>query len=143
MKTLLQKLKLENQNQILILNEPEGFGKELAALSDMEILYSSIKAGKVEFVLIFVTTIEELENQLLTVLHKLHEDAILWIAHPRKVSKTLYTDITNDYDWTPLIRKCYHLANHITVNDDWEAVRFRRLEYVKSKNKKKTENQSE
>ena len=131
MKTLFQKLKLEKQDAILVLNEPDGFSEELAALVDIEIYQSVIQINKIEFALIFVTTIEELENQLPTVLHKLKEDAILWIAYPRLGSERLHTDITDAYAWTPLNRNCFEEVKHLKVNDDWEAVRFRKLEYVK------------
>lgn len=142
MKTLFQKLKLENQDAILVLNEPEGFSKELASLVDIEIYQSVIQINKIEFALIFVTTIAELENQLQTVLHKLKEDAILWIAHPRKRSQRYDTDITNAYPWTQLNRKCFEAVKNIKVNDDWEAVRFRKLEYVKHDKAPKKESQN-
>ncbi len=132
MKTLFQKLKLEKQDAILVINEPEGFSEELAALVDIEIYESVIQISKIEFALIFVTTIEELENQLPTVMHKLKEDAILWIAHPRKRSEKLYTDITDAYAWTLLNRNCFEAVHRLKVNDDWEAVRFRKLEYLQS-----------
>lgn len=131
MKTLFEKLKLEKQDAILVLNEPEGFSDELASLVDIDIYESVIQINKIEFALIFVTTISELENQLPTVLHKLKEDAILWIAHPRKSSKKYDTDITNAYPWTQLNRKCFEAVKNIKVNDNWEAVRFRKLEYLK------------
>lgn len=132
MKTLFQKLKLENQDAILVINEPEGFSEELASLVDIEIYQSLIQINKIEFALLFVTTIEELENQLPTLLHKLKEDAILWIAHPRKRSERLFTDITDEYSWTTLNRNCFEAVKQLKVNDDWEAVRFRKLEYLKS-----------
>ncbi|WP_224489179.1 hypothetical protein [Robertkochia flava] len=131
MKTLFQKLKLEKQDAILVINEPEGFSEELASLVDIEIYQSVVQISKIEFALIFVTTIAELENQLPTVLHKLKEDAILWIAHPRKRSERFETDITDAYTWTPLNRNCFEAVKNLKVNDDWEAVRFRKLEYVK------------
>ncbi len=42
-----------------------------------------------------------------------------------------FNDITNAYPWTQLNRKCFEAVKNIKVNDDWEAVRFRKLEYVK------------
>lgn len=130
MHTLFQNLKLEKQKEILILNQPDGFAEELAALVDIEIYESLIQVNKTEFALIFVTTIEELESQLQTLLPKLKEDAILWIAHPRKKSLSLFTDITDLYHWKPLINNCYDEAGRIKVNADWEAIRFRKLEYM-------------
>lgn len=135
MKTLFQKLKLENQKEILIINEPDGFSEEFAAWTDINIIESLIQVNKVDFALLFVTSITELENQLQTLLPKLDEDAVLWIAHPRKVSSTFKTDIDDRYQWKALFTNCYELVDRLKVNGDWEAVRFRKMEYLHCKEK--------
>lgn len=131
MKTLFEKLKLEDQKEILILNEPEGFIEKLAEIVDIDIYQSLIQVNKMDFALVFVSRIDELEGQLQTLLPKLKDDVVLWIAHPRKKSKHLPTDITNDYQWTPLIKKGYDQVKTLKINSDWEALRFRRSEYIK------------
>lgn len=83
MKTLFQKLKLENQQEILILNEPDGFVAQFQELVGIDVIESLILVNKVEFALVFVETIEEFESQIITLLPKLKDDVILWIAHPR------------------------------------------------------------
>ncbi|MCQ0110180.1 hypothetical protein [Zhouia amylolytica] len=133
MKTLFQKLKLENQQEILVINEPDGFNEQLAELTGIDVIESLVQINQVEFALVFVKTIEEFERQTQTLLPKLKDDIVLWVAHPRKVSKTLKTDITNDYAWSPLIKNCYTQVGYLKINDDWEALRFRKLEYTKCK----------
>ncbi|MEL4308009.1 hypothetical protein [Joostella sp. CR20] len=130
MKTLFEKLKLENQKEILILNEPDGFAEQLAELVDIEIYQSLIQVNKMEFALVFVSNIKELENQIHTLHPKLKDDVVLWVAHPRKKSEKLQTDITNAYDWHPLIKHRYEPVKVLKINPDWEAVRFRRAEYL-------------
>lgn len=131
MKTLFEKLKLENQKEILILNEPEGFAEKLSELVDIDIYQSLIQVNKMEFALLFVSTITEFEDQLQTLLPKLKDDVVLWVAHPRKKSKNLTTDITNEYHWEPLIKKGYDQVKNLKIDSDWEALRFRRAEYIK------------
>ncbi|MCF8715988.1 hypothetical protein JM658_14215 [Joostella atrarenae] len=131
MKTLFEKLKLEHQKEILIINEPDGFAEQLAALVDIEIYQSLIQVNKMEFALVFVSTIKELENQVHTLHPKLKGDVVLWVAHPRKKSETLTTDITDDYDWHPLLNHRYEAVKNVKINNDWEAIRFRRSEYHK------------
>lgn len=131
MKTLFEKLKLENQKEILILNEPEGFTEKLAELVDFDIYQSLIQVNKMEFALLFVSTIREFEDQLQTLLPKLKDDVVLWIAHPRKKSENLETDITNEYHWEPLVKKGYDHVKSLKIDSDWEALRFRRTEYIK------------
>lgn len=131
MKTLFEKLKLENQKEILILNEPEGFAEKLSELVDIDIYQSLIQVNKMEFALLFVSTITEFEDQLQTLLPKLKDDVVLWVAHPRKKSKNLTTDITNDYHWDTLVKKGYDQVKSLKIDSDWEALRFRRAEYIK------------
>lgn len=131
MKTLFEKLKLENQKEILILNEPEGFAERLAELVNIDIYQSLIQVNKMEFALLFVSSIKEFEDQLQTLIPKLKDDVVLWVAHPRKKSKNLTTDITNDYNWEPLIKKGYDQVKILKIDSDWEALRFRRAEYIK------------
>lgn len=131
MKTLFEKLKLENQKEILILNEPEGFAERLAELVNIDIYQSLIQVNKMEFALLFVSSIKEFEDQLQTLIPKLKDDVVLWVAHPRKKSKNLTTDITNDYNWEALIKKGYDQVKTLKIDSDWEALRFRRAEYIK------------
>ncbi|MCX2680494.1 hypothetical protein OOZ15_11125 [Galbibacter sp. EGI 63066] len=131
MKPLFEKLKLEKQKEILILNEPDGFSEELAKLVDIDIIESLIQVNKIEFALVFVSTIKEFERQSATLLPKLKDDVVLWIAHPRQKSKTLKTDITDDYPWMPLIKNRYDQVGKLKINSDWEALRFRKVEYIR------------
>ncbi|WP_461532974.1 hypothetical protein [Sinomicrobium sp.] len=124
MKNLFKKLQLEDQKEILILNEPEGFSEQLAELTDIEIYESLVKLNKVEFALVFVTSIREFEQQMLTLGPKLKDGVVLWIAHPRTISSRFNTDITDAYDWPPLTRNAYKVANTLTIDEDWEAIRF-------------------
>ena len=131
MKTLFEKLKLENQKEILIINEPEGFAEKLAKLVNIDIYQSLIQVNKMEFALLFVSSIKEFADQLQTLLPKLKDDVILWVAHPRKKSENLRTDITNEYQWDPLVKKGYDQIKRLKIDSDWEALRFRRAEYIK------------
>ncbi|MGS2740097.1 hypothetical protein [Sinomicrobium sp. M5D2P17] len=132
MKNLFKKLKLENQKEILVLNEPKGFAKQLAELVGIEVYESLVQVNKVEFALVFVTTIKQFEQQMLTLGPKLKDDVVLWVAHPRTISQNYTTDITNAYDWAPLTRNSYDSVDSLTINKDWEALRFRKLEYIRS-----------
>lgn len=130
MKTLFEKLKLSDQKEILILNEPEGFDKELLTLHNIEIYESLVQVTKVNFALVFVTSIQEVEDQMQTLLLKLKDDALLWIAFPTHTSAT---DITDGYDWKPLTGNCFEPTKSMVINENWKVIRFRKLEYAKPK----------
>ncbi len=130
MKTIFEKLKLTDQKEILILNEPKGFEKNYIDIDHIEIYKSLIQVTKVNFALIFVTSISELEDQMQTLLLKLKDDAVLWIAYPTNQAAT---DINKEYRWKPLTGKCFESTKSELIDEDWLAVRFRKLEYTKPK----------
>lgn len=130
MKTLFEKLKLSDQKEILILNEPEGFDKELLTLHNIEIYESLVQVTKVNFALVFVTSIKDVEDQMQTLLLKLKDDALLWIAFPTHATAT---DITDNYDWKPLTGNCFEPTKSMVINENWRVIRFRKLEYAKPK----------
>lgn len=130
MKTIFEKLKLTDQKEILVLNVPGDFDKNLNILNGVEIYESLIQVTKVNFALVFVTSISELESQMQTLLLKLKDDALLWIAYPTNPSTT---DINKEYRWKPLTGKSYETTKSVLINDNWQAVRFRKLEYAKPK----------
>jgi hypothetical protein len=130
MKTVFEKLKLTDQKEILVLNEPEGFDKNLEDLKNIEIYESLLQVTKVDFAIVFVTTINDVEDQMQTLLLKLKDDAILWLAYP---TNSLKTDIDEKYNWKPLTSNCFETTKSVLINDDWQAIRFRKLEYLKSK----------
>src|SRR5690606_41839144 len=125
MKTLFEKLKLENQKEILIINEPEGFAEKLAQLVDIDIYQSLIQVNKMEFALLVVSSIKEFEDQLQTLLPKLEDDAILWLAHPTTKSENLRTDITTDYQSDPLVTEGYDEIKRLRIDSDCGARAFR------------------
>lgn len=130
MKTIFEKLKLSDQKEILILNEPEGFDKELLTLHNIEVFESLVQVTKVDFALVFLTTVQEVEDQMQTLLLKLKDDALLWIAYPTHSSAT---DITDSYNWKPLTSNCFEPTKSKIINENWRAIRFRKLEYAKPK----------
>ncbi|UOB16935.1 hypothetical protein [Abyssalbus ytuae] len=127
MKTVFEKLKLKDLKEIVILNEPEGFDKDLNSLQNIEIYESLVQVTKIEFALAFFTTIHEFEDQMQTLIPKLKDDALLWIAYPIDSSRT---DLNDSYNWKPLSNKCFETTKSVIINDSWKAIRFRKLEYV-------------
>ena len=62
MGSIFSKLTLKDQAEILVLNAPDSFEPELAALTDIKILCDAGEAKEIAFALIFVTTQQEVET---------------------------------------------------------------------------------
>ncbi|WP_066225241.1 hypothetical protein [Formosa haliotis] len=130
MKTLIQKLKLDKHNEILVLNEPEAFN-ELIGNLDCNVLGSLLKTSSVSCALLFITSKKQLINEMLTLFPKLTGDSILWIAYPNETSKEDIVELYKDEAWDELMDYRLQPVRQLELNQDWNALRFRKIEYVK------------
>ncbi len=132
MTPLFKKLQLPaSLDEILILNEPEGFCKELDCLTGVKIKESLIQVSEVDFALIFVTEKKQIENRIETTYPKLVGDAVLWFAFPKKSSKKYHTEITRDHGWGVLGDYNLEPVRQVAIDEDWTALRFRKVSFIK------------
>lgn len=132
MSPLFKKLQLPSDlDEILILNEPEGFDKELELLSNVAIKESLVLVSEVDFALIFVTEKSQIENRIETVFPKLVGDALLWFAYPKKSSKKYTSEITRDHGWGVLGDYNLEPVRQVAIDEDWSALRFRKVNFIK------------
>ncbi|WP_199912756.1 hypothetical protein [Aquimarina aquimarini] len=133
MTPLFKKLQLPNHlDEILILNEPKGFCKELDCLKDVLVKESLIQVSEVDFALVFITQKSQIENRIETVFPKLVGDAVLWFAYPKKSSKNYTTEITENHGWGVLGDYNLRPVNKISIDKDWDAIRFRKISFILS-----------
>ncbi|TSE03837.1 hypothetical protein [Aquimarina algiphila] len=138
MTPLFKKLQLPPLlDEILILNEPEGFCKELDCLKDVIIKESLIQVSEVDFALVFVTQKTQIENRIETVYPKLVGDAILWFAYPKKTSKKYTSEINRDYGWGVLGDYNLEPVQQVSIDNDWSALRFRKVSFIKKMTRSK------
>ncbi len=133
MNTLFNTLQLPaTLDEILILNEPEGFCSVLDTLERVTIKESLIQVSEVDFALIFVTEKKQIENRIETVYPKLIGDAVLWFAFPKQSSEKYPTKITKEYGWGVLGDYNLKPITQIDINDDWTAIRFRKIKFMET-----------
>ncbi|MDY8137882.1 hypothetical protein [Aquimarina sp. 2201CG5-10] len=139
MTPLFKKLQLPpTLDEILILNEPDGFCEELDCLKDVLIKESLIQVSEVDFALVFVTQKKQIENRIETVYPKMVGDAILWFAYPKQSSKKYTSQITTDYGWGVLGDYNLRPIRQVSIDDDWTAIRFRKISFIQKTSKNKT-----
>ena len=132
MTSILSKLNLKDQTQILVLNAPESFEPELAALTGVSILRDVGEATAVNFALAFVTTRKDLDATSEVLTRKADGDAILWFAYPKATSKKYKCDFNRDSGWDVLGSAGFEPVRQVAIDEDWSALRFRRVEFIKT-----------
>src|SRR5215471_15543982 len=132
MSVIFNKLNLKNQPEILVLNAPESFEPELAALEDVRIRRSAQDMKEIVFSLAFVTKQKEVDAITKTVARKATGDAIVWFAYPKGTSKKYKCDFNRDTGWAALGKAGFEPVRMVAIDEDWSAIRFRRAEFIKT-----------
>jgi hypothetical protein len=133
MKTLLEKLNYKGQKRLSIINADKEFINTISAeLKDVTIDQKIDPRCPYEFIIIFVKSQAEVEQIAPMTVHNLIADGILWFCYPKKTSKKYTSDIDRDHGWKALNDSGLHGIRLVAVDDDWSALRFRHIKYIKS-----------
>lgn len=130
MSPVFAKLNLKEQTEIVVLNAPDSFEPELAGLTGVTIRRDPAKVTAVAFALAFVMTEAEVTAAAAAVLPRAQGDAVVWFAYPKQSSKRYRCEFNRDSGWAPLGAAGFEGVRQVAIDEDWSALRFRRVEFV-------------
>ncbi|MBS0226275.1 MAG: hypothetical protein JSS25_08055 [Proteobacteria bacterium] len=130
MTPLFKKLNLGTLQRIHVLNAPESFEPELAALAGVEVKRDA--RGKIAWALAFAVTQDELDKASRALAKAADGDAQVWIAYPKGSSKRYRCEFNRDSGWTVLRAAGFDTVRMVAIDEDWSALRFRRSGYIKT-----------
>src|SRR5215217_9154849 len=90
--TILEKLQLKNEKNVLIQGLPSSIEKQFSKLSFAKNLTPLLRSRKIDFALVFAVSEVQLNTILEDIMPALKEDSKLWIAYPKLTSK-ISTDL--------------------------------------------------
>ena len=130
---LLKKLNYKGSKRIAVINPEEDFLKAISdelkdVITDKEI----DQRYPYDFMLIFVKTVKEVDYYSPIALHNLTADGVLWFCYPKKSSKKYASELERDRGWKILNDLGFYGIRMVAVNEDWSAMRFRNVKYIKS-----------
>jgi hypothetical protein len=134
MPPVFRKLKLKDQRDILVINAPVAFESEVALLKGAVVQRDPAKVKSTEFALAFVTTTSQLDQVSKALVRLATEDALLWFAYPKGTSRRYQCEFNRDSGWRVLTEAGFRKVSIVAIDEDWSALRFRRIEHVKPKN---------
>ena len=132
MTAVFKKLNLKDETEIVVINPPPHFEAELVNLFGVSVIRDLDKAGDISFSLAFVTRQDELNVIASKVVTKARGDAIVWFAYPKGTSKRYTCEFNRDSGWDVLGAAGFEGVRQVAIDEDWSALRFRRVEYIKS-----------
>lgn len=133
MPSVFAKLNRKDQNPILVVNSPDSFELEIKSLKGVDVVRDAKKAKAVTFSLAFVTMQNEVDALAPVLGRKAEGDAVVWFAYPKKTSKKYQSEISRGSGgWDSLGKEGFEPVRMVAIDEDWSAVRFRRVTYIKN-----------
>lgn len=133
--TLLEKLQLNEEKNLLIQGLPSSIEKQFVKLNFSKGITPLLKTRKIDFALVFAFNQLQLLNILKEVIPALHDEAKFWIAYPKATSK-IASDLSRDKNWDCVSDYGFEAVRLIALDNVWTAGRFKRseTEFTKPKN---------
>jgi hypothetical protein len=122
-----------DQDPIAVLRAPDEFLPEIEAMREFSEVHQTAQNGlKYGFFLAFVKSAAEMTTIAKSLSKHLAEDAVFWIAYPKKSSQKYKSDINRDSGgWTVLGSLGYEGVRSVAIDEDWSALRFRNVKFIK------------
>jgi hypothetical protein len=130
MTPLFKKLNLAQQSAIHVLHAPASFEPELQALDGVAVQREA--KGKVYFALAFVVTASDVVQATAQLTRHAEGDALLWMVYPKASSKNYQCEFNRDTGWQALGNAGYEPVRQVAIDGDWSALRFRKVEFIKT-----------
>jgi hypothetical protein len=130
---IFDKFNLKSLTKILVLNAPQSFEPELAALHGITLSRSLRGLGEIEFSLAFVTRQKEVDQLAASIVKIATGDPVVWFAYPKGTSKKYQSEINRDNGWQALKQAGFDTVRMVAIDEDWSALRFRRVEFIKTR----------
>jgi hypothetical protein len=133
MKEVLKKLNYKGYKRIAVINSEESLFKAISdELKDVMTDREIDQRYAYDFMIIFVQTIKEVNDYSPAALHNLAADGVLWFCYPKKSSKMYSSELERDRGWKTLNDLGFYGIRMIAVDENWSAMRFRNIKYIKS-----------
>jgi hypothetical protein len=129
---VFHKLNWKAQPEMVVFNAPASFEPELARLVGVKILRDPKKPKAVGFALAFVTRQAELDRLSTVLAGASQGDVLLWFAYPKGSSKRYTCEFNRDNGWQIIRGAGFDSVRQVAIDEDWSALRFRRVQYIKA-----------
>jgi hypothetical protein len=129
---VLKKLQYKDHGQpVLIINAPRAYDEVISFFQGEA--HQEPKLEKYDFVQVFGTTNEELASLSRQAAQAVEEDGLLWLCYPKKSSKVYKgSDCSRESVAALLADEGYEPVRQVAIDDDWSALRYRKVENIKS-----------
>ena len=126
------KLNLKEHPEVVVLDAPLSFEPELSWLADRRVVRDLAQVDEVRFALAFALQQTELDAVAAALVAKAEGDVVLWFAYPKRTSRRYRPDFDRDHGWDVLGAAGFEPVRQVSIDVDWSALRFRRIEHIRA-----------
>lgn len=130
--TLLEKLQLQDEKNLLIQGLPSSIEKQFTKLAFAKNLTPLLKSRKIDFALIFAINEQQLGTIVQEVLPALQHNAKFWVAYP-KIGSKIATTLNRECSWGCITCAGYESERRAALDHVWTAIRFKKTASVLGK----------
>ena len=123
--TLLEKLQLQDEKNLLIQGLPSSIEKQFIKLTFSKNVTPLLKTRKIDFALVFAVSQRQLVDILKDVIPALGKEGKFWIAYPKLTSK-IASDLCRDKNWDFVSDYGFEPVRMIALDNVWSAARFKK-----------------
>ena len=127
MQSMIEKLNLKDEKNVLIQGLPSSIEKQFAKLPYAKNVTPLLKSRKIDFALLFAIHQHQMCTILSDVFPALHTESKLWIAYPKATSK-IASDLNRDCNWQILSDHDYEIELEVSLDHMWTAVCFKKMD---------------
>lgn len=119
---LFEKLKFKAGTTVYVIDKPDTWQPEFESVPKLSKTCSQV--------LFFAKDKKTLEAKLNKLVAAMTEDAVFWIAYPKKTG-SIRSDLIRDDGWDALTAAGFEGVASAAINEDWTALRFRHSSQTK------------
>ena len=133
MQSMIEKLNLKDEKNVLIQGLPSSIEKQFAKLAYAKNVTPLLRSRKIDFALVFAIHQNQMCAILSDVFPALHLESKLWIAYPKTTSK-IASDLNRDSSWQVLFDHDFEIAEQVALDHVWMVICFKKLDMSTSGN---------
>ena len=103
-----------------------------AIATDLQLItQNGLTTSGLNFLIAFVTQRQEIQKVSKRLTSMAGGDITVWFCYPKSSSKRFKCDFNRDTGWDSLGAAGFEGVRQIAIDEDWSALRFRRVDYIK------------
>lgn len=132
MDIVFKKLNYKEQKEVVVFNAPVSFEQSIQSLLFAKVFRQLEDQSEISFVMCFVQKQEEIDRIVPALAPKLKGDAVVWFCYPKGTSKKYKCDFNRDTGWAIMGKYEMEPVRMVAIDEDWSALRFRKVEFIKN-----------